>query len=200
MWAHHGTAEMRSWQEPRKQFRILSGLKHQADTIQTMALASWCWSVIENVAQMAAASPAMHFCADTQQFAVRLCANRARQRVPKRGPPGSTVVLGRRWINGQVAPPAMIRTSRIVLIKGARPCGFSPFFAHDFVLQRRKSGAPFRFCSPHFKCVRASCRQRQNRSGCAKQKVSTLHDTGLSVHVGMFLMHPPIRCARFFRV
>src|SRR3546814_15913322 len=68
--------------------------------------------ILEDVAEVAAAAPAVHLRAGQEETVVLPGADGVRQRLPEARPAGAAVVLVLRRIGGEVAAPAVVEAGR----------------------------------------------------------------------------------------
>src|SRR3546814_12020147 len=81
--------------------------------------------ILEDVAEVAAAAPAVHLRAGQEEAVVLPGADGVRQRLPEARPAGAAVVLVLRRIGGEVAAPAVVEAGALLLQEraAARPLG-----------------------------------------------------------------------------
>ena len=110
-------------------------MKGQGDTVVAVALAGGPGSVIEDMALMAAATPAVIFSAGNQQPKVLAGRDGVGQGLPKTGPAGAAVEFGCGGKQRQLAAAAQILTGALLLVEGTAEGSLSAMLA-----QHLKSG------------------------------------------------------------
>src|SRR5437868_1274208 len=95
-------------------------MKIERHAVHAVALSGRLRTVVENVAEVAAAAAAMNFGSCHEKAAVALGFDRLVERRPKAWPAGATVELSVRRKQRLTATGAVIDPSAVLLIEGAR--------------------------------------------------------------------------------
>src|ERR1700722_8083365 len=116
----------------------------QRKTVHAVAQAGRLRTVIEDVAEMAAAATAMNFATQHAEGAVFPFAHGIVERLIEARPAGAAFEFGFRREQRQVAAGAGEDTFAVLLQQRAGPRTLGAFLAEDFILLRRELGAPLR--------------------------------------------------------
>src|ERR1700733_15671347 len=157
-------------------------MKLQRKTVHAVAQAGRLWTVIEDVAEMAAAATAMNFAAQHAEGAIFPFAHGIIQRLIEARPAGAAFVLRLGREQRQVATGAGEGAFAVFLEQRARPRTLGTFLAQDFVLLRRQLGAPFRvglFDLELFSGVRGFTAQPTQRRKAKQTGSSSKQDTAI---------------------
>src|SRR4051794_40620567 len=117
-------------------------MKIERHAVHAVALAGRLRTVVENVAEMAAAAAAMNFGARHEKTAVGVGFDRLVERRRKARPSGATVELGVRREKRLTATGAVIDPGAVLLIEGARSGTFGAVLPQHPVLRRRELTPP----------------------------------------------------------
>src|SRR4051794_33294810 len=118
-------------------------MEHEAETVDAIAQAGRLRTVIEDVAEMAAATAAMHLGAQHAVGTVLGLADIALDRLIKARPAGAALEFGVGGKQRQVAAGAGAHALAMVLHQCGRSRSLGALIAQDLVLLRRELGAPF---------------------------------------------------------
>src|SRR5271154_6407423 len=113
-------------------------MEHQRETVHAVAQSGRLRAVVKNVAEMAAAAPAMNFGAGHAEARVLGFTDRILQRLIKARPSGAALELGLRGEQRQVAAGAGEGALAVLLEQRARARTLGAFLAQDLVLLRRQ--------------------------------------------------------------
>ena len=111
-------------------------LESQRHAVHAVAQASRARTIAKYVAEMTAAPAAMHFGSVHAETGVASLCHRVRQRLPKAGPAGMTIVLRIRRKNGQSAPCAAIEPRPCFKVELAREWDLRTLLAEDLIRRR----------------------------------------------------------------
>ena len=120
-------------------------MKIERHAVHAVALAGRLGTIVENMAEMAAAAAAMNFGSCHEEAAVCLGFDRLVERRPKARPSGAAVELGVRRKDGLTAAGAVIHPAAILLVERARSGAFGAVFPQHSILRRRQLAPPFLF-------------------------------------------------------
>ena len=118
-----------------------------------MPFASWGGTIVKDVPKMAAAAPAMAFCARPQQHVIGLGPDRIAQAGVKAGPTRAAIVFRITGITYQITAATMVNPIGVILFQGAGACTLCRLMAHDLILQAGQHGLPFSICAGHLKRI-----------------------------------------------
>src|SRR5579862_1562477 len=113
-------------------------MKHQREAVHAVAQSGRLRAVIEDVAEMAAATAAMNFGAQHAEGAVLRLADRVLQRLIEARPAGAALILGLGREQRQVAARAGEDALAMLLEQRARSRPLGALLAQDLVLLRRQ--------------------------------------------------------------
>src|SRR5262252_4208509 len=138
--------------EKRRSSRSV-GQEFQDNAVDAVAQSRGRRAVLEDMAQMLAAAPAMHFRAWQQQQVVGGGADRVRQRPIEARPPGLAVVFGLRGEHRKIATRAGKRALALLVVERTRAGGFGTAPPQHVVLRLGEDGAPFAVALLDFEAV-----------------------------------------------
>ena len=116
--------------------RGLAGMKIERDAVHAIAQPGRLRSVVEDMAEMAAAALAMHLGASHEKAAVALGFDRVFKRLVKARPAGAAVEFGRGLEQRLAAPGAMIDARIVVLVERAGAGALGAVLTQNPVLLR----------------------------------------------------------------
>src|SRR5689334_21391313 len=119
-------------------------MENQRKAIHAVAQACRLRSIIEDVAEMPAATPAMYLSAQHPKCAVLGGAHRIVERLEKTRPTSAAFEFGIRGKQRQVTAGTCESALAMLLQQRARPRPLGTFLAQDLVLLGGELGAPFR--------------------------------------------------------
>src|SRR5262249_49434900 len=128
------------------------GLELQAHAVHAVAPARRRRSIIEHVAEVASAAPAVDLCASSEQALVDAGGHRIFEGCIEARPAGAAVELGLRREQGKIAPRTQVGAMRILLVKGAAPCALRAVFAQDIELLAGELFAPLLLALGDLEC------------------------------------------------
>ena len=174
----------------------------QRQAVEAVALARGRRAVVEDVAEMAAAAPAVDLGARHDQRIVGLGADRIGQGGSEARPAGAAVVFGLRRIDGEVAAGAMIETGALFVEQRAGERAFGILAPQDEVRAPVELGLPLRIGHSDLEALAGGLRLRaeiaeagqgQGHGGGTGQKevASGEHGFCLSIVAGAGLRNPP---------
>src|SRR5215218_6437092 len=121
---------------------VASGHERQGDAVHAIALAGGRRPVVEHVAEMAAAAPAMHFGAGNEQRAVHRGADGVFQRRREARPAGAALELGVGGKQGQLAARAGESSRALLGIERARERLLGSVLAQHAILRGVEDAPP----------------------------------------------------------
>jgi len=127
---------------------LLEGQRH---AVHAVAQASRARAIAKYVAEMTAAPAAMHLGSVHAETGVASLCHRVRQRLPKAGPAGMTIVLRIRRKNGQSAPRAAIEPRPCFKVELAREWDLRTLLAEHLIRRGTQHRAPLRISVRHGK-------------------------------------------------
>src|SRR5439155_22580325 len=113
----------------------------------------WLQAVVENMAEVTAAMPAMHHVADHEEAAVGIGLHLVVERRPETRPAGAAVKLGLRREQRLPATGAVVDHGPILLIERARTGALGAVLAQHMVLRRRQAPAPLLVAELHLESL-----------------------------------------------
>src|SRR4051794_17260776 len=119
-------------------------LEHQRKAVHAVAQAGRLRAVVEDMAEMAAATAAVDLGAQHAEGTVLGLAHRIVERLPETRPAGAALEFRLRGKQRQVAAGAGKDALAVLFQKRARPRPLGAVLAQDVVLLRRQLSAPFR--------------------------------------------------------
>src|SRR5262245_41992317 len=129
------------------------GQEFQGHAVDAVAQSRGRRAVLEDMAQMSAAAPAMHLGAWQQQQVVGGGANGVPQRPIEARPAGLAVVFGFRREQRKIAARAGKRALALLVVERARARGFGAVPPQDVVLRLAEDGSPLAVVLLDFKAV-----------------------------------------------
>src|SRR6516225_7531535 len=126
------------------------GQEFQGNAVDAVAQSGGRRAVLEDMAQMSAAAPAMHLGAWQQQQVVGGGADRVRQRPIEARPTGLAVVFGLR--GEKIAARAGKRALALLVVERARAGGFGTAPPQHVVLRLGEDGSPLAVALLDFEC------------------------------------------------
>src|SRR5262245_706198 len=118
--------------------------KLQRKAVDAIAQACGLRAIVEQMALMSAAAPAMHFCADHPRRGVALLTDGVGQRGPEAGPASAALELGGRGEQWQITSHAGEVTAPLLVQQGTGEWAFRVVLAQHRELRRGQLLAPFR--------------------------------------------------------
>src|SRR5262249_40358582 len=134
------------------------GLEFQRDTVHAVALSGRLRPVVEHVAEMAAAAPAVHLGAWNDQAVIVRSAHRILDRRKEARPAGAALDLGLGPDQRQIAPGAAEDARPMLVVERARMRPLRPVLAQPPELLRAQDLLPFRFRSRDLEFLAARLR------------------------------------------
>src|SRR5262249_43556550 len=134
-------AHPRPMEKPRSSRSV--GQEFQGHAVDAVAQPRGRRAVLEDMAQMSAAAPAMHLGTWQQQQVVGGGADRVRQRPIEARPAGLAVVFGFRREQRKIAARAGKRAFALLVVERARARGLGAVPTQDVVLRLAEDGSPF---------------------------------------------------------
>src|SRR5262249_51473830 len=144
-------AHPRPTEKPRSSRSV--GQKFQGHAVDAVAQPRGRRAVLEDMAQMSAAAPAMHLGTWQQQQVVGGGADRVRQRRIEARPAGLAVVFGFRREQRKIAARAGKRAFALLVVERARARGLGAVPTQDVVLRLAEDGSPFAVALLDFEVV-----------------------------------------------
>jgi len=115
--------------------RFLAGMKIERHTIHAVALAGGLRTIVEDVAEMAAAAAAMHLGSGRKKAAVGFGVNRLIERRPEARPTRPAVEFGIRGEERLAATGTVVDAGAVLFVERARPGAFGPVLPQHPVLR-----------------------------------------------------------------
>src|SRR5579862_1154720 len=119
-----------------------AGVERERDAVHAIALAGRLRPIVEDMAEMPAATPAVHFGARHEERAVAFGFDRILERRPKAWPAGAAVELRVGREERLAAAGAMIDAGAVFLVERARPGALGAVLAQYLVLFGGQPPAP----------------------------------------------------------